>query len=290
MSEKITDEQLDALYRGEPVEEIAEEPKGEEDVIEPEKDEGAEVVEVAKEVVEEKVDEPTEPEPVVEEPVREYDEAEGSRLGRKLKAQEDTIGVLEEKLERMEKLFSESNITQEIKVPDSLSGVESDEPLTAQQTKDLLGYERERERQATEARERKEYESQVKYENSYLAHADQYEKESGDPDAKAILNMVVAKDGSHNWKHSDDPEKDFRLNLAEAKVAYYESKSKKKSVPGRKETPKDALGVGGDTSTTEKSVDVELPANMDDKTKMYVAHLMRQGKTKEEIAGWLKED
>lgn len=245
----IDEEQEHSEEEAESVEEETEE-------LEAEEGEETEALEAGEEEEEEAQPEPS-------------DNAERSKLGRKVKYMEDSLnGIkesIDERMDRMEKLFSQGQ--QQERHEEQFEDDEDEEVVL---TKKEM---REQMQQLMKEQQTQETNSQVQYEKGYLSTIKQLgSEEESEEEFNDIYDEMMA---NFNKKHSDNPEMDAEKNWLRATKSVLKkqaAKPIKKENPLKGRKPKSPLGKGGgdttpDTSPTTPKLD-DVAAEFIRKTKM----------------------
>lgn len=188
--------------------------------------------EVAEEAVGESNDEVVdqEPEVQVEEP---SDNAERSKLGRRVSQMEQLVNSINEKLD----FIASSSKKEEALVNDP------EELLTAKEALELF------EKLGTK-KEQEQLRAKQQYEKTYLQVANSL---SDEEDHEEVFKEMLE---NYNVKHSNDPKADAIINYKNAKIAILQKKINTPKVPLKGEKPKVPLGVnaGSKVQTPKKSM------------------------------------
>ena len=234
--------------------------------------------EQAPEPTQEPVVEPEEPQPVVQEeeapaevqpepglPVEPDDNAERSRLGRRLANMERHHQMEMQDLKMMlaQQNQAMSVLMQRLQQPQAPAEPEDDYiPTTRSEFNRYLAQQMQQQvQQQTEGQRQ----AQQRYEQGYMNTLKAFSQvEEDDAVYHEVISEVTRKDSPFNIKHSDNPMTDARINYAEAKLAILNKQIKSVKVVSREnpikgKAPVAPLGSGSATNSRAPVKDAVLP-------------------------------
>lgn len=200
-----------------------------------------------------------------------YSPAEGSRLGRKIKAMEDNIASIAESI----KALSESNKAK----PKESSGNEPEYVATAEDAKRVYKRVKQEEREEIKKASKAFAEKYTEFGQSLIDEDEDLDEEG----RKTVWDMMTAPKAPFNLRRGDpedpnswDPSRDAELNYARAKASLFSKKGKKSVNRGER------TGSAGDLSVSNRFHDDNTSGIAFDQLDEFSKDLIKRTGMKEE--------